>query len=77
MGLWLNTNGMTTDELLKKEAELRKKLYTVMRLGVSNEIVTQLQNMINDVRLAAQESLVVKKDGNSDDDNFDDYLNIG
>lgn len=68
---------MTTDELLKKEAELRKKLYTVMRLGVSNEIVTQLQNMINDVRLAAQESLVVKKDGNSDDDNFDDYLNIG
>lgn len=77
MGLWLNTNGMTTDELLKKEAELRKKLYTVMKLGVSNEIVTQLQNMINDVRLAAQESLVVKKDGNSDDDNFDDYLNIG
>lgn len=67
---------MTTDELLKKEAELRKKLYTVMKLGVSNEIVSQLQNMIDDVRLAAQESLITKKDS-SDDDNFDDYLNIG
>lgn len=75
MGLWLNTNDMTLDDLMKKETELRKKLNTVMRLGVSAEVITQLQNMIDDVRLAIMETNVMKKD--DPDANFDDYLNIG
>lgn len=77
MGLWLNTNNMSVDDLIKKETELRKKLSTISRLSVSNEVINQLQNMISDVRLAVQESQFTKKDSDSEDENFNDYLNIG
>lgn len=75
MGLWVDTTGMGLDDLMRKEIELRKKLSTVVRIGVSAEIINQLQNMIDDVRLAIMEVNATKKD--DPDENFNDYLNIG
>jgi len=75
MGLWYNTNGLSVDELMKKETEVRKKLVTAFGLGIDPNAIGQIQNALDDIRLAIVESQY--KPGDDADENFDDYLNIG
>jgi hypothetical protein len=78
MGLIVNTDGLTLEELMKKETEIRKKLSIASRVSSSPIVIDQLYQMIEDVKLAMLElqfkKSVIKDD---DDDSFTDYLNIG
>lgn len=75
MGLWYNTSGLSIDELMKKETEVRKKLMTAFGLKINPVAIGQIQNALDDIRQAIVESQY-KPDDDSDK-NFDDYLNIG
>jgi hypothetical protein len=77
MGLWFNTEGMSFDDLLKKETEIRKKLTSAYRVGVGQEVMNQFYNVLDDIRLAMVESQVKRGDDEDDKDIFDDYLDIG
>jgi hypothetical protein len=77
MGLWFNTEGMSFDDLLKKETEIRKKLTSAHRVGVGQEVMNQFYNVLDDIRLAMVESQVKRGDDEDDKDIFDDYLDIG
>ena len=76
MGLWYDTNGLSVDELMKKETEVRKKLVTAFGLGINPNAIGQIQNALDDIRLAIIESQYKRGDDDTDE-NFDDYLNIG
>jgi hypothetical protein len=79
MGLWFNTDGMSFDDLVKKETEVRKKLTTAFRVGVGQETMNQFYNVLDDIRLAMIESQFKRGDDDDEDDKdiFDDYLDIG
>jgi len=77
MGLWINTDGMSFEDLMKKETEVRKKMLMAYRCGVSPETMEQFHNILDDVRAAMNESNLKKTMDDKGNDIFDGLLDIG
>jgi len=75
-----NPSGLTFEELVQKQTELRKKYSVAERAGANPQILGQIQNVLNDISFHMSEMAALEKakilDGSKKDD-FGDSLSIG
>jgi len=79
-GMDFNPAGLTFEELLTKQTELRKKYSIAASAGANPQILEQIQNVINDISFHMMEMQVLERakiaEGSKKDD-FGDSLSIG
>lgn len=79
-GMDFNPAGLTFEELVQKQTEMRKKLSLAASAGANMQILGQLQNIIDDISFHMSEMSALEKakilDGSKKDD-FGDSLSIG
>jgi hypothetical protein len=78
---FFDVSGLTTDELLKKQAEVGKKMATARAAGANAMVLSRLQDMMNQINEqfmlnSAKEQAEAMKE-NDGKDEFDDSISIG
>jgi hypothetical protein len=79
-GMHFNAGNMSLEELMQKETEFRKKLMTAQNAGANPHILGQFEMIIEDIKLAMSEKMMMEKfqrEESGKKDDFDDSLSIG
>jgi hypothetical protein len=79
-GMHFSAGNMSIEELMQKEVEFRKKLMTAQNAGANPHILGQFEMILEDIRLAMSEKMMLEKfqrEESGKKDDFDDSLSIG
>jgi len=78
----LDLNGLSIEELITKNTEVREKLLTASRMGMTQNVLAQLQSASEQIsielstRMAIEQEEAIRKK-NLEDGKDDSVLNIG
>lgn len=79
-GMDFNAAGLTFEELVQKQTELRKKFSVAASAGANAQVLGQIQNVLDDINFHMMEMQALERakllDGSKKDD-FGDSLSIG
>lgn len=78
---FFDVSGLTTEQLLEKQAEVGKKMATARAAGANAMVLSRLQDMMNQINEqfmlnSAKEQAEAMKE-NDGKDEFDDSISIG
>jgi hypothetical protein len=79
-GMEFDPSGLSLEELIQKQTELRKKYGLAVSAGANPQLLGQIQNVIDDISfhmmdMQARERLKIEEGSKRDD--FGDSLSIG
>ena len=79
-GMDFDASGLSLEELIQKQTELRKKYGLAVSAGANPQLLGQIQNVIDDISfhmmdMQARERLKIEEGSKRDD--FGDSLSIG
>ena len=74
--MFVNYDGMTVDQMLEKQIELKRKVAQAYQSGMSPGIIGQMQNML-DVLMVEYQSRIASDVEDDRDPDADNVMNIG
>lgn len=79
MNPFVDFEGMSVDDQMKKLIELRKKLVAAHRAGAGGEVIAQMQTVIEQLEYTMRDTQAIKDHElqQKGKDPFSDYINIG
>jgi hypothetical protein len=80
LGMDFNPAGLTFEELVQKQTDLRKKYGMAMSAGANAQVLGQIQNVLDDITFHMGEIQILEREkllSGMKKDDFGDSLSIG
>jgi len=83
--MFLDLNNLTTDQMLEKQIEVRQKITQAISAGMSQQVINQMQNVMNQLMIEYHTRVVLEAESQRRDQAHNegvspdekDILNIG